>query len=885
MNPAIRILYVDDEPALLDISKIFLERSEEFSVDTALSASAAVNLLKTENYDAIISDYQMPEIDGIDFLRTVRSSGNTVPFILFTGRGREEIVIQALNEGADFYVQKGTEPKSQFAELGHKIRQAVQKRRAEGMLRERETQLRATLESTADGILTIDNHGRVIQANPRFLDLWKIPSSLMETGDDKILLDFVLDQLVNPGAFLKKIQSLYGSDAIDNDTLAFKDGRVVERNSSPMMMDGSCIGRVWSFRDVTERKRSEDALRESEQRFRTLSDAAMDGIVIHNKGIVVDCNPKYAAMFGYAPEEIIGRNGPEIMLTAESLAAITRWSKEGAGGTIDISCIRKDGTRFCGEAVSSTILWLGKKHAVVHIRDVTARRESERLLKKQRDELNAAYEQLAATEEELRGQYNMLAKSAEDLRASEAKFRSLVEYSLEGILILDMRGTILFANNAAARTIEMENSSYLPGRNVMEFIAPESKADVARDFIEVSEGHDGFPAHYTAISVTGKKVLVECVGKLVTYEGEPADFLSLRDITGRKMTEDALHESEEKYRELVENANSLILKWDKRGNVAFINEFAQQFFGYTADEIIGKSVMGTIVPETESGSERDLGLMIDDIIHHPGNYIFNENENITRDGNRVWIRWHNKPIYEKKGVFFGMFSIGTDITERKRAEEALCQVNRKLNLLSGITRHDINNQLSVLQSFLELMAMKQPDLVHNKYFEEVGIASRRISSMIRFTAEYESVGINTPVWLDCRSLVETAALGVPLGGIIVENDLPAGAEVFADPMIVKVFYNLIDNAVRYGGKITTIRFSVESRDSCQVLACSDDGDGISGKDKERIFERGFGKTTGLGLALAREILDITGIAISETGEPGSGARFEMNVPKTMWRTS
>ena len=127
----ISILYVDDESAMLEIGKLFLERGGQFSVDIISSARDALVLMATKNYDAIVSDYQMPEIDGIEFLKKVRSSGKTIPFILFTGRGREEIVIQALNEGADFYLQKGGEPVSQFTESAFKLRHAVQKRWAE----------------------------------------------------------------------------------------------------------------------------------------------------------------------------------------------------------------------------------------------------------------------------------------------------------------------------------------------------------------------------------------------------------------------------------------------------------------------------------------------------------------------------------------------------------------------------------------------------------------------------------------------------------------------------------------------------------------------------------------------------------------------------------
>jgi CheY-like chemotaxis protein len=130
-----KILYVDDEPTLLELGKLFLERTGQCSVDTVCSAPQALKKLNSKPYDAIISDYEMPEMNGIEFLKTVRTSGNQLPFILFTGRGREEVVIQALNDGADFYLQKGGDPKPQFNELYHKIRQAVQKRQVEESLR------------------------------------------------------------------------------------------------------------------------------------------------------------------------------------------------------------------------------------------------------------------------------------------------------------------------------------------------------------------------------------------------------------------------------------------------------------------------------------------------------------------------------------------------------------------------------------------------------------------------------------------------------------------------------------------------------------------------------------------------------------------------------
>ncbi|MDD4484479.1 MAG: response regulator, partial [Methanoregula sp.] len=130
----ISLLYVDDEPVLLDLCRTFLEREGDITVTPASSAKDALKLLAAGKYDAIVSDYQMPDTDGIRFLRTVRSQYPDIPFILFTGRGREEVVIEAINSGADSYVQKGGEPKAQFKELSHLIHQVVRRRKAENEL-------------------------------------------------------------------------------------------------------------------------------------------------------------------------------------------------------------------------------------------------------------------------------------------------------------------------------------------------------------------------------------------------------------------------------------------------------------------------------------------------------------------------------------------------------------------------------------------------------------------------------------------------------------------------------------------------------------------------------------------------------------------------------
>lgn len=156
--------------------------------------------------------------------------------------------------------------------------------------------------------------------------------------------------------------------------------------------------------------------------------------------------------------------------------------------------------------------------------------------------------------------------------------------------------------------------------------------------------------------------------------------------------------------------------------------------------------------------------------------------------------------------------------------------------------------------------------------------------MILFTKEYEQIGINSPLWQNCRSLVKNVEGLVPLGQIQVINDLPTEAEIYADPLITKVFYNLMDNAVRYSGTSNVIRFCLQETNDETLLICKDDGVGIPDIDKGSIFDKGFGKNTGFGLYLSREILDITGLSIRETGSFGDGACFEIQIPVGKFRS-
>jgi signal transduction histidine kinase len=224
-----------------------------------------------------------------------------------------------------------------------------------------------------------------------------------------------------------------------------------------------------------------------------------------------------------------------------------------------------------------------------------------------------------------------------------------------------------------------------------------------------------------------------------------------------------------------------------------------------------------------------------------------------------------------------------DMTKRKRAEDALALACRKLNLMSGITRHDIMNQLTVLSGSLELAQknIKEPD--PRSQIKRAQDAADTIRRQIEFTREYEDLGVRAPVWQRLPVVIRSAASQVA-GSSLTFDIMDNPFEIYADPLLIRVFYNLFDNARQHGANVTRITVSYRQSDDGLIIIIADNGAGISTEDKQHLFRHGFGKHTGLGLFLSKEILSITGITISETGIPGEGARFEIAVPEGAFRS-
>jgi len=1004
MNP-ISVLYVDDEPDLLDLTRLYLGRGGGITIETSLSAADAIPLLATRKFDVIVSDYQMPEMDGIAFLKYVREHYGRHPFILFTGRGREEVVIQALENGADFYLQKGGDPKSQFAELRNKIEKAAGEYRALSAREDAEHRLSDIINFLPDATVAIDRDGKVILWNRAMEEMTGVPADrILGKGDYEYVLPFygerrpaLIDLIFSSE---EEIREKY-SHIVRNGTTLAADTSIPRQTGKPRIIwgkasplydhQGAVAGAIEVVRDVTDRQKIEEALRESEEKFREMADM-MPQIIYEadTTGRLTYANAVAFQWFGYTEEEFArGLRVAEMIAPADrerglyALGEILAGKNPPAEGQ-EYLALRRDGSTF---PVTIYTVPIARNGQVVGIRgiivDISGRkqagenaRERERVLstlianlpgfvyrcRNDRDwtmtyissgcrdltgyapedflenqkvafndiihpdyreqvwlKWQSALDKKQAYEDEYpivaksgethwvwerglgiysddgrllflegfitdvsrrKGMEEALAKKTAELEKKSRYYELLLRTSTDPIYVLDPDGRLREWNNAF-----LSHIGYSPeeaaGLTVADWNAEWSEGQLRERILRILHEGGRFETLHRRKDGTIREV--EITGDAVVIEGEKLLYASARDITDRKMTENALTKSQEQLALAIEGSGAGLWDWNIRAGTVMYNERWADIAGYTLAELEPVS-FATWEALCHPDDLRHSELLLKE--HFAGTAPYElEIRMRHKDGHWVWVLIRGT-VVEWDGEHRPVRMIGThlDITALKLMEGALRQANTKLNLLNSITRHDIRNQLTALKGFLSISRSRLADPVRMGEFitKEERIADT-LERQITFTGYYQDMGIKEPVWQNVEATIRGGAALLPLGRVVLQIDR-ANLEVYADPLFEKVFYNLIDNALRYGGEgLSAIRVRSSETGDGLVLVCEDDGAGICDQDREHLFERGFGKNTGLGLFLAREILGITGISIRETGDCGTGARFEMLVPKGMYR--
>ena len=209
-------------------------------------------------------------------------------------------------------------------------------------------------------------------------------------------------------------------------------------------------------------------------------------------------------------------------------------------------------------------------------------------------------------------------------------------------------------------------------------------------------------------------------------------------------------------------------------------------------------------------------------------------------------------------------------------------LEKKLEIVGSVTRHDVQNQLTAVIGYTELLDMTVTDPKERSFIEKERAALDKIRLKFQYAKDYQSIGTEPPQWQKISSVIHRATDTYDLKSIRIEDSCGEAA-VFADLLLEKAIASMIDNTIRFGGKATVVHVFFKEEPGAPVLVVEDDGVGIAAENKEKIFDRGFGENTGWGLFLAREILAVTGITLTETGTPGTGARFELRLPPDYFR--
>jgi len=462
----------------------------------------------------------------------------------------------------------------------------------------------------------------------------------------------------------------------------------------------------------------------------------------------------------------------------------------------------------------------------------------------------------------------------------------------EPTFAIDRRGRII-AWNRAIEELTGGLGTDLLGKGNYEYAIPffKDRRQMIIDLIFASDteiedqGYTGIEwtgntlsAETTVIIAEGQtQVIREIASPIFSKSGKLAGAIeSITDITGLRQQELALRVSESRYRTILDNTASAIAIIDEDETISYINPEFEKIIGYVREEIEGKKKLTEFVApkdlERLQKYERDCR-----VNPHMGKanheFQFIRFDGYVRNG---FLSITPIPDTEKMVVSL------MDITNKIREEDALQRANTKLNSFNYITRHEILNHLTVVKGYIELSReqIRDPLFLLTSLDKELA-AANAIQNLITFTRDYQNIGIQPPAWYNLSKTIKTAAASVRMGSIQLSVDID-GVEIYADHVVEKVFFYLIDNAVRFGN-IRKIRFFCKESFEELLVICEDDGIGFSPDKKDKLFNRQLFQNSGLDMYLSREIMSITGISIRETGIFGKGARFEIRVPEGAYR--
>ena len=558
---------------------------------------------------------------------------------------------------------------------------------------------------------------------------------------------------------------------------------------------------------------------------------------------------------GYTQEELEnGLNMLQFVVPEERERAIENMKKSTAGedlGANEYTLFRKNGTTYPALVRTTLII---SENKVTGLRglviDITERKKLEDARKQDQDMLEAITENLGA-----------------------------------GFVTISKDYRVLYANRFVKNNVgDVEGKQCYATLNTLDHICPDCGVKKVFEDGVARDAHE-----YSNVGIDGTPYYVELIATpLKDKDGNVTAALEfVVDIAEKKRMQQKLQASEAKFRAISDSAIDAIFLFDDEYRVTYWNPAAERIFGYTEEEMVGEKVDATIVPLR---FRKDHLNLIAKLAKVENKYIEGEILEfpaLRKDETEFPMEFSITPLQLNGKQHF--VAIARDITERKKAEETLnrtvgelVMVNEKLNVVGGLTRHDVRNKLSAVTGNVYLLRKKLAD--DPKALEQlnnVQTAVRQAERICEFAKTYEQLGVEQLTDINVgKAFDEAASLFSDLKGVKIANECKE-LTVLADSLLRQLFYDFIDNSLRYGEKIKQIRIWYAEEGDYLRVVYEDDGVGVPFENKTRLFKEGFstGGSTGFGLFLSKKMIEAYGWTIQETGEPGKGARFEIAIPR------
>jgi PAS domain S-box-containing protein len=739
-------------------------------------------------------------------------------------------------------------------------------KRAEAALRESEQRYRTLAESAEDMIFIIDRDDRVQYVNRYAAE------SVRHRAED--IIGRPRAAVFPPQIAERQAQSLRavfesGEPVTVEGTLPAGDDVLwIHTRLAPLKAADGQVGAVLGIsRDITDRKQAERALAESEARFRMLSESALTGVYIFGHGRMLYVNPAFAQMFGYSEEEIVAILDPFVLVHPDDRHIAAENIRRRLEGEIEVARyqfrgIRKDGSTVHCEAMGRHIEYEGSPAIIGTMMDITDRKRAE-----------------------------------EALAESEARFRMLTESALTGIYVIQ-DGVFRYVNPALAASLGYEPGEIIDRLGPGDLTHPDDR-DRVLDNVKRRLAGMIEATHYTlrGMRKDGRAIDLESLGRRVTYGGRPAIMGTLLDITNRLQAEQALRESEERHRTILDQMQEAVVFTDEGNVVRHINEFACSLFGTSRDEAIGRDAIAFHAPDLRP----EVASIIERFRREPKRGVVD----LRRTVRSRELAFRFSPVRDSSGRYLGVITTITDDTEHVRLQQQVAEARRmeSVGTLAGGIAHDFNNLMATvlgLASYLK-RRRRSDDSDYSKLaqIEDAAATAGRLAHQL---LDFARGGRILPRLSDFREVV---AHGVAVFDPTKPPNVKLTRHIAKDlwqvecdaTQIERVVVNLCRNAVEAmsdGGRLTVKAENVERRAPLNkakpplpagnyvCLTIKDTGCGIDPEIVDRVFDPFFttkNQGHGLGLAATYGIVRGHGGAISVTSQPGKGSTFRIWLPR------